>query len=140
MHRPWTCGVRCGQLLVRLLRTPAGLLAVARQHNPPTRAQLQAKAAGQWHGGGQQDAHVVKDDRGTRIANPLATQVGWWDAAAWVDEDGPDVPLGVHVLQARCACGRRLGGQPGEVLALLRSGVAARLRSVEAPEHLLRVS
>lgn len=74
---------RCQELLVRLLRTPVGLLRLSRSHHRPTWKHLRAKGD-DWDGGERHEPTVVHDERGTRVPDGL-TFVGWEEGASWYD-------------------------------------------------------
>lgn len=129
---------RCGALLVRILATPAGLLAVVRRHQPPMMRHLAAKGR-QWDGRAQpaRTETIVRDGmRTTRIADPVGVAVGWWDDPAWLTDPEPHSwPTGT--VDAPCRCGRRLTAPPGEIPRLLRSAVGAAVRSLDIPDDML---
>ena len=102
----------CRQVLLRVLRTPAGLLAVWRSHLPPVDAQLRAKGSG-WSGGDQQDARIVHEGNLTRVESELAFAVGWHSNPLWLAQastEGDGLELEWSGL-ARCRCGLSLNGR-----------------------------
>jgi hypothetical protein len=127
---------RCTELLVRVLGTPAGLLAVARHHHGPTPKMLRAKGDG-WPGGSRQERRVIEDERGVRVADHLGAHVGWYEDPAWLLPDGPEHGQDIN---ARCRCGARLSGAPGEVARLLQAAIGTGIRTLRAPDNLLRAS
>lgn len=93
---------KCREILLRVVRTPSGLLAVARAFCPPTPRQLRAKESGEWKGGERSEVRLIDTaGGGFSIANPLATYVGWDEAPTWFAD------LAGEAL-ARCRCGLAL--------------------------------
>lgn len=76
----------------------------------------------------------MHDEQGTRVADDLGFQIGWWDAPTWLTDDGS---LGMDTFNAHCRCGRHLTGDPGRVAALLRAAVGNKIRRLQAPEDVL---
>lgn len=124
---------RCEEVLLRLLRTPDGLLSVWRHHNPPTNKQIEAKG-GRWPGGDSSEARVHRQGNRIEIEDELATQVGWWEDPVWYSPD--DSAPGVQRVDVRCRCGRTL------ICERLRPRVEAQLRfgrsrRLDAPQDCL---
>lgn len=96
---------RCKQLLLRVVRTNSGPLAVWRHHNSPTQVQLRNKGRA-WQPTQRQDPRLVRRGRRLEIEDALATQVGWWEDPIWYPTENYIPP--VWPADVRCSCGLTL--------------------------------